>query len=74
MKNSRIILIRRKHVAALLLTLAVAAIFYLVSRPGLTAEARAIPIYSVQREDRAVSLTFNVEITDDDHTKQVMQT
>ena len=44
------------------LALAVAAIFWVVNSPaivGVSASARKLPIYSVQRDNKAVSLTFD---------------
>ena len=44
------------------LVLAVAAIFWVVNSPaivGVSASARELPIYSVQRDNKAVSLTFD---------------
>ncbi|MCL2842034.1 MAG: polysaccharide deacetylase family protein [Oscillospiraceae bacterium] len=74
--RGRIFLIRRKYVTALALVLAVAAIFYIVNHPRLTGDSggRALPIYSVQREDRAMSLTFNAAEPEDFHTAKVLET
>ena len=44
------------------LVLAVVAIFWVVNSPsivGVSASARELPIYSVQRDNKAVSLTFD---------------
>ena len=44
------------------LVLAVAAIFWVVNSPaivGVSAAAKELPIYSVQRDNKAVSLTFD---------------
>ncbi len=44
------------------LVLAVAAIFWVVNSPavvGVSASAKELPIYCVQREDKTVSLTFD---------------
>jgi len=52
---------RRKIVAACALVVA-AAIIYVVTNPvvvGVSAAKRELPIYSVQRDNRAVSLTFD---------------
>ncbi|MCL2588955.1 MAG: polysaccharide deacetylase family protein [Oscillospiraceae bacterium] len=79
MKNpfgGRILLIRRKYVVALALVLAVTAIFYIINHPaivGTTARERSLPIYSVQREDAALSLTFNLTTTEDIYTVQVLE-
>jgi len=75
--GGKILLIRRKHVAALVLCVAVVAIFYVVNHPGLvgaTARERTLPIYSVQRDDAVMSLTFNVTAAEDAYTARVVQT
>ncbi len=44
------------------LVLAVIAIFWVVNSPaivGVSASAKELPIYSVQRDNKAVSLTFD---------------
>jgi len=74
--GGKILLIRRSYVVALALCAAVAAIFYVINHPGLvgtSARERALPIYSVQREDQALSLTFNVAVTEDAHTIEVLR-
>ena len=74
--GGKILLIRRKYVVVLALAAAVAAIFYVINHPavvGGAAWARALPIYSVQRDDQAMSLTFNVTTAADTHTAQVLQ-
>ena len=53
---------RRGLVSASALVLAVAFIFWVVSSPavvGVYAAARKLPIYSVQRDDKSVSLSFD---------------
>jgi len=75
--GGRVLLIRRKYIAALALCLAVAGIFYIINHPalvGAAAEERTLPIYSVQRDDAAISLTFNVTTAEDAYTVQIMQT
>lgn len=52
----------RKRLGPLALVLAVIAIFWVVNSPaivGVSASARELPIYSVQRDNKAVSLTFD---------------
>ena len=52
----------RKLLGPVALTLAVAAIFWVVCSPtvvGVSASAKQLPIYSVQRDNKAVSLTFD---------------
>lgn len=74
--RGKIFLIRRKYVTALALVLAMAAIFYIINHPQLTGDrggGRALPIYSVQREDRAMSLTFNAAGPEDFHTAEVLE-
>ena len=75
--GGKILLIRRSYVAALGLCLAVMGIFYIINHPALVGQGgreRALPIYSVQREDPALSLTFNVTDPVDRYTAQVMET
>ena len=75
--GGKILLIRRKYVVAAALCMAVVAIFYVINHPGLvggTAGTRALPIYSVQRDDRAMSLTFNVPAAQSCFTEQILQT
>ena len=74
--KSRILLIRRKYVVAVALALAVMAIFYIVNHPalvGVAARERALPIYSVQRDDQTLSLTFNAADVADIHTRRVVE-
>ena len=74
--RGKVLLIRRKYIVAAALTLAVLAIFYIVNHPaitGVSGRERVVPIYSVQREDRVMSLTFNVLDASDTFTLQVMQ-
>ena len=52
----------RKLLGPTALVLAVIAIFWVVNSPaivGVSASARQLPIYSVQRDNKAVSLTFD---------------
>ena len=74
--GGKIVLIRRRYVAALGLFAVVIAIFYIISHPALVGQAgreRALPIYSVQREEAALSLTFNAMEPLDQHTAQVLE-
>ena len=63
MKKLRTMLMRhRRFLGPAALVLAVAAIFWVVNSPsivGVSASARELPIYSVQRDNKAVSLTFD---------------
>ena len=54
--------VKRRHVTVLGLLLAVVGIFYVVNSPaivGASATTRQLPIYCVQRDNKAVSLTFD---------------
>ena len=63
MKKIRTMLMRhRGFLGSAALVLAVIAIFTIVNSPaivGVSASARELPIYSVQRDNKAVSLTFD---------------
>ncbi len=63
MNNCKSMLTRhRRLLGPIALALAVAAIFWVVNSPaivGVSASARQLPIYSVQRDNKAVSLTFD---------------
>ena len=74
--GGKILLIRRKYVMALALMAAVAGIFYIINHPalvGITARERALPIYSVGRDDDAIALTFNITTAEDAHTATVAE-
>jgi len=74
--QGKILLIRRKYVAALALALAVIAMFYIINHPRLIGDAatgRFLPIYSIGREDQAISLTFNITGIEDEHTDRVKE-
>ena len=74
--RGKIFLIRRKYITALAVALAVVAIFYIINHPRLVgdrAAGRLLPIYSVQREDRAISLTFNTAEAEDFYTAEVLE-
>ena len=52
----------RRALGPIALALAVALIFWAVNSPmivGASAASRALPIYSVKRDNKAVSLTFD---------------
>ena len=58
---------RRRLLGPLALALAVAAIFWAVNSPlmiGASAASRELPIYSVKRDNKAVSLTFDAAWAD----------
>ena len=63
MNNFKSVLKRhRRYFGPAALVLAVIAIFWVVNSPaivGVSASARELPIYSVQRDNKAVSLTFD---------------
>jgi len=74
--RGKILLIRRTYVTALALCVAVVAIFYVINHPalvGVSAGERPLPIYSVQREEQVISLTFNARNPEDRYTAQVME-
>jgi polysaccharide deacetylase family sporulation protein PdaB len=56
------LVLRRGKLAIAAAVVAVVAIFYVISNPavvGVSATARQLPIYCVQRDNKAVSLTFD---------------
>ena len=63
MNKFRSMLMRhRRLLGPVALVLAVAVIFWVVNSPaivGVSASSRELPIYSVQRDNKAVSLTFD---------------
>ena len=62
----RVIVVRRNWITAVSLLLLVAVIFYVVNSPaivGAAATTRLLPIYSVQRDNKCVSLTYDVKAT-----------
>ncbi len=64
----------RKLLGPTALALAVVAIFWVVNSPsivGVSASARKLPIYSVQRDNKAVSLTFDAAWGNEDTQKLV---
>lgn len=59
---SRVVKLKKRHVAALATVLAVALIFGVIDSPaivGASATERQLPIYCVQRDNKAVSLSFD---------------
>lgn len=57
-----IFVIKGRYLMVLSMVLVVAAIFYMVMSPsvvGVSATTRLLPIYSVQRDNKCVSLTFD---------------
>lgn len=75
MNKLRTMLMRHRRLAGpLALVLAVAAIFWVVNSPaivGVSASARELPIYSVKRDNKAVSLTFDAAWGNED-TQQLI--
>ena len=60
--KAKIFVVRRQYIAAVATILAVALIFATVNNPaiiGASATVRQLPIYSVERENKAVSLSFD---------------
>ena len=58
----RVILLRRQHLLALLALLLAGGIFYAVQLPAAVtaaATARQLPIYSVERDDKVCSISFD---------------
>ncbi|MDR3209897.1 MAG: polysaccharide deacetylase family protein [Oscillospiraceae bacterium] len=69
-----VVILKRQKLAALTALLAVTAIFYIVSSPavvGAAATNRVLPIYCVQRDNKAVSLTFDAAWGNED-TQQLI--
>jgi polysaccharide deacetylase family sporulation protein PdaB len=65
---------RRRHMALIALLLVAAAIFYIVNSPavvGAAAVTRQLPIYCVQRDNKAVSLSFDAAWGNED-TQQLI--
>lgn len=58
----KIFVFRRRWLAAIPVMLAVFGVFYLVNYPpvvGVSATTRELPIYCVQRDDKAVAISFD---------------
>lgn len=73
--KGKIFIIRRSYLAALMLSLAVVAIFYVINHPAVVGRDRqehVLPIYSVSREEQVIALTFNLSATEDQHTSRVL--
>ena len=61
-KLKTVLMKHRRYLGPAALVLAVAAIFWVVNSPaivGVSASARELPVYCVQRDNKAVSLTFD---------------
>lgn len=72
--KGRVILLRRKPVIALAGLLALALIFYAATGPafvGASATERKLPIYCVERDDKAVALSFDAAWGNED-TQQLI--
>jgi len=62
LKKGKVLLFRRKKIVAIITVLLVIAIFVAVNQPkivGASATTRKLPIYSVQRDQKVVSLSFD---------------
>lgn len=73
-KAKAVLMKHRRLLGPLALTLAVAAIFWVVNSPsivGVSASARQLPIYCVKRDNKAVSLTFDAAWGNED-TQQLI--
>ena len=73
-KCSGVFVLRKRYFTAGALILAVALIFYMVNNPaivGATATTRLLPIYSVQRDNKVASLTFDAAWGNED-TQQLI--
>ena len=58
----KLLLVRRKMLAAFACVLAAAAMFYVVNHPavvGASASTRQLPIYCVQRDQKMISISFD---------------
>jgi peptidoglycan/xylan/chitin deacetylase (PgdA/CDA1 family) len=70
-----VIKVRKKRVAAIAVALAVVLIFFSISNPaivGTSATTRLLPIYCVQRDNKAVSLSFDAAWGNED-TEQLIE-
>ena len=73
-KKGSIFIFKRKNLAVIATVIAVAFIFAFVNDPafvGVSATERQLPIYSVQRDNKAVSLTFDAAWGNED-TQQLI--
>jgi polysaccharide deacetylase family sporulation protein PdaB len=73
-RGGKIFTVRRRWITAGAAVLAAAGIFYVVTHPavvGVSATQRELPIYSVKRDNRAVSLTFDAAWGNED-TQQLI--
>ena len=72
--KSKIYILKRRRLALLLCLIAVIGIFYVISSPlivGAAATKRHLPIYSVQRDNKVVSLSFDAAWGNED-TQQLI--
>ena len=73
-RKGAVIVLKKRYIAAVALVAAVAAIFITVDAPatvGASATVRQLPIYSVQRDNKCVSLTFDAAWGNED-TQQLI--
>ena len=73
-KPTYILLLRRTHLAALAVLLLAAAIFAVVYAPAAVttrAVARQLPIYSVERQDKRVAISFDAAWGNEDTQKLI---
>lgn len=71
---SAVIVLPKKKLTIIAVALAVCAIFYAVNNPsivGASATTRQLPIFSVRRDYKVVSLTFDTD-GDDEHTEALL--
>ncbi len=74
MKGTKIIYLRRKIVAAVACVIAAAAMLYVVNSPmvvGAAATSRQLPIYCVQKDYKALSISFDAAWGNED-TQQLI--
>lgn len=74
MKGTKIICLRRKIVAAVACVIAAAAMLYVVNSPmvvGAAATSRQLPIYCVQKDYKALSISFDAAWGNED-TQQLI--
>ena len=74
-RQVKTLFLSRKKITIITTALLIIAIFYIVNNPaivGASATSRQLPIYSVQRDNRAVSLTINAALGNED-TEQLIE-
>lgn len=72
--KSRVYVLRRRRLAFLAALIALFGIFYVISSPlfvGANATKRQLPIYSVQRDNKVVSLSFDAAWGNEDTQKLI---